>query len=184
MSNAPIASALAAALAAALAMAAPARAQAPEPARKLELTKMTGRWYEVARIPNDLQKDCHGATSDWKAASGGYDVVQTCRKGEPSGPAVQWHASARVIDPATNAKIRMTFKLGMGGLKIGLKTEEYWVLDHRMEQGWLIFGTKGGNYVWLMSRAPVLAASARNTAISRMRELGYDVSKLEFPRQR
>ena len=169
--------ALAAPAAALLLLALPAQAaQAPEPVREVELTKMTGRWYEVARTPNAMQKDCEAATSDWALDGKGYDVVQTCRRGSPDGPKKEWKASAAITDPVKKAK----FKLSFFG---GVVNQEYWILDHRTDQGWLIMGTPGGNYVWLMSKAPQLAASARSQALARIRQLGYDVSKLEFPEQ-
>ncbi len=161
----------------ALLLAVPAHAaKAPEPVREVELTKMTGRWYEVARTPNAMQKDCQGATSDWAPDGKGYDVIQTCRRGAADGPKKDWKASAAVTDPVKKAK----FKLSFFG---GVVNQEYWVLDHRTDQGWLIMGTPGGNYVWLMSKAPQLAAGARTQALARIKQLGYDVSKLEFPEQ-
>ena len=159
-----------------LLFAAPAFAGAPEPATRVELTKMTGRWYEVARTPNAMQKDCEAATADWSRAGSGYSVIQTCRRGSPDGPKKEWTASATPVDPEKNAKFKLTF-LG------GLMRQEYWVLDHRTDQGWLIMGTPGGNYVWLLSKAPQLASSARSQAIARLRQLGYDTSQLEFPQQ-
>lgn len=151
-------------------------AAAPEPANRVELTKMTGRWYEVARTPNALQRACEAATADWTRSGAGYSVIQTCRRGAPDGPKKEWKASATPVDPVKNAKFRLSF---FGGVM----NQEYWVLDHRTEEGWLIMGTPGGNYVWLLSKAPQLSAAVRSQAIARIRQLGYDTSKLEFPQQ-
>lgn len=167
---------LLAAAAAVLMGTAPALAAPSPPAEKIELTKMTGRWYEVARTPNAMQKACEAATADWTRAGAGYSVVQTCRRGAPDGPKKEWKASATPVDPVKNAK----FKLSFFG---GVMNQEYWVLDHRTDQGWLIMGTPGGNYVWLLSKAPQLTAAVRAQAIARIKQLGYDTSKLEFPQQ-
>src|SRR5262245_57570180 len=113
---------LAAAFAACLS-AAPALAQ-PEPSQRVELTKLAGRWYEVARIPNSLQRGCQGGTSDWTPSALGFSVVQACHKGAPDGPRAEWKAQARVADPVSNAKFKMSF---FGGLV----SQEYWVLDHQ-----------------------------------------------------
>ncbi|MDP2213897.1 lipocalin family protein [Phenylobacterium sp.] len=153
-----------------------AAAAAPEPANKVELTKMTGRWYEVARTPNAMQKACEAATADWTRTGAGYSVVQTCRRGTPDGPKKEWKANATPVDPVKNAK----FKLSFFG---GVMNQEYWILDHGADDGWLIMGTPGGNYVWLLSKAPQLSAAVRSQAIARIRQLGYDTSKLEFPQQ-
>ncbi|MFN3512228.1 MAG: lipocalin family protein [Phenylobacterium sp.] len=162
------------ALAALLLAAAPAAAAPPAPSERIELTQMMGRWYEIARLPNKMQSGCQGGTSEWTRAAGGYSVVQRCHKAGLSKPPTEWKATARVMDPATNAKLQMSF---FGGLV----KQEYWVLDHQPDQGWLVLGTPGGNYVWLMAERPTLPANVRTQALARLRQLGYDVGRLEFP---
>jgi apolipoprotein D and lipocalin family protein len=161
---------LAAAVACAV-IAQPALASAPEPARKLDISGMAGRWYEVARIPNKLQNGCGEGTAEWKRVGDGFSVVQTCRK---ASVRKEWKAKAKVIDPHTNAKFKMSF---FGGIM----SQEYWVLDNRPDQGWLILGTPGGNYLWLMSQRPSLGEAVKAQALTRVRQLGYDVGRLEFP---
>lgn len=162
-----------AALAACLAAAAPVCA-ALQPAQKVELSTIMGRWYEVARVPNQLQHNCQADTSEWTRTGDGFSVVQACHRGAPDGPVTEWKAHAKVSDPATNAKFRMSF---FGGLI----TQEYWVLDHSVDQGWLILSTHDGRYMWLMSQHPTLSAPAKAQAIARLRQLGFDPARLEFP---
>jgi apolipoprotein D and lipocalin family protein len=161
--------AIAAALIAGSASAAP-----PPPTQKIELSKMMGRWYEVARLPNKIQTGCQGGTSDWQRSSDGFAVVQACHKGSLSAPVTEWKARAKVLDTSTNAKLQMTFFNG-------LVRQEYWVLDHRPEQGWLILGTPGGRSVWLMSQRPTLPTGVKAQAVARLKQLGYDTGRLEFP---
>lgn len=172
---------LAAVAVAACAFAAPALAGPPGAAAatsaagpRIELTQMMGRWYEVARIPNQLQRGCQAGASEWTRAGDGFSVVQTCHKGTPEGPLAEWKAKARVADPVTNTKFKMTF---FGGLI----SQEYRVLDHRPEQGWLILSTGDGKYLWLMSQKPTLPAAVRAEALARIKQLGFDTGRLEFP---
>jgi apolipoprotein D and lipocalin family protein len=146
---------------------------APQAVPRIELASMMGRWYEVARVPNMLQRGCSGGASEWTPARDGFSVVQSCHKGAPNGPVAEWRARARVED-ASNAKFRMSF---FGGLV----TQEYWVLDHRPAEGWLILSTSDGRYLWLMSQRPTLPAQAKAEAIARIRQLGFDPGRLEFP---
>ncbi|MET0293670.1 MAG: lipocalin family protein [Phenylobacterium sp.] len=166
--------AMAGALALALA-ASPALAAAPQPTNKVEIGKMAGRWYEIARFYNARQKDCFAAAADWVRAGEGFNVTNICRKGAVTGPAKTMRASAKVVDPATNAKIKMTF--------MGLVAQEYWILDRAPDQSWFILATPGGNYVWLFSRQADMPAAARAAAVSRIRQLGYDTGKLLFTPQ-
>lgn len=151
---------------AALLVAAPAEA-----AEKIELTKMMGRWYEVARVPNALQRGCQAGASDWTPQAGGFAVVQSCWKA--SGAPKTWKGKATVSDPS-GAQIRMTF---FGGVV----SQDYKVLDHRADQGWLILATANNKYVWLMSQKPTLPAPVKAQAVARMRQFGFDPARLEFP---
>lgn len=164
---------LALAATAACALAGPVNA-GPAAPPKLELTKMAGRWYEVARVPNQLQTGCQAGAVDWRPAPQGFNVVQSCHKGTPDGPVKEWKAKAVVADPATNSKFKMSF---FGGLV----SQEYQVYAHNAEQGWLILGAANGKYLWLMSQQPVLPTLFRAQAISRIRQLGFDPARLEFP---
>ncbi len=155
--------------AAALLIAAPAAAA--EGVEKVELTKMMGRWYEVARIPNKLQNGCQAGASDWTPQAGGFAVVQSCWKAK--GAPTTWKARATVSD-ASNTRIRMTF---FGGLV----SQDYRVLEHKVDQGWLILSTANGKYVWLMSQKPTLPSAVKNQAVARIRQLGFDAGRLEFP---
>jgi apolipoprotein D and lipocalin family protein len=140
----------------------------------IQLTQMMGRWYEVARIPNQLQKGCQAGASDWTRVGDGFAVVQSCHKGSVNGPLAEWKAKARSLDPATNSIFKMSF---FGGLV----SKEYKVLDHHPEQGWLILSTDDGHYLWLMSQKPVMPAAVRTEALTRIKQLGFDVNRLEFP---
>ena len=140
----------------------------------IELSQMMGRWYEVARLPNSLQRGCQAGTSDWTRSTEGFAVVQACHKGSPEGPISQWKAKARVADPATNAVFKMSF---FGGLV----SKEYRVLDHHPADGWLILSTDDGHYLWLMSQKPTLPMAVRAQALAKIKALGFDVARLEFP---
>lgn len=163
-------------LAAAALVAAPAGATVamPQPAPHIELTKIVGRWYEVARMPNKTQHGCQAGTSDWTRNGDGFSVVQACHRGTPDGPLAEWKAKAHVADPVSNAKFRMSF---FGGLI----SQEYWVLDQRTDEGWLILATHDGNYLWLMSQKPTLPTPFRTAALARIKQLGFDTGRLEFP---
>jgi apolipoprotein D and lipocalin family protein len=162
----------------ACAIATPALAgRAPQPTKPVAPTVFSGRWYEIARMPNLMQKDCQGSSSDFSGWAGGaFSVIQTCHKGTPQGPAQTFNAKARILPASGNAKMKMSF---MGGLL----SQEYWILDHADDNNWAIMATPGGNYVWVLSRRPVLDPATRTAALQRVRTLGYDLSRLTYPQQ-
>ncbi len=144
------------------------------PTVRLDAGKMMGRWYEIARLPNKIQKDCQGGTSDWVRTENGFQVVQTCHKGALTAPPTEWRARARMIDPKTNARFKITY---FGGVL----TLEYWVLESRADEGWVILATPNGRSLWLMSQKPNLPPAAKSQAVARIKQLGFDVASLEFP---
>jgi len=153
----------------------PAAAQAAvEPTGRIEIAQMMGRWYEVARVPNALQNGCLAGASDWTPQAAGFAVVQSCRKAGADGALKTWKAKAVVSDPRTNAKLKMSF---FGGVV----SQDYVVVDHRPDQGWLVLATANGKYLWLMSQKPALSAAIKAQALARIRQLGFDVGRLEFP---
>ena len=161
-------------------------AAAPQPTKPVAASFYSGRWYEIARIPNAGQRDCQAPQSRFTplggkgevafvGSTGEFAVDQICRKGSATGPARTFATRGRILPGSRNARFEMSF-LG------GVRKQEYWVLDTAPDGAWAIMATPGGNYVWLLSRRPALSEAAKATAIARIRALGYG-QKLEFPAQ-
>lgn len=152
-----------------------ASAAAPQPSKPIAAGFYSGRWYEIARIPNAGQRDCQAPSTQFVGTGNAFAVTQICRKGSASGEAKTFNTKGRILPSTNNAKFEMSF-LG------GIKKQEYWVLDSAADGGWAIMATPGGNYVWLLSRKAVLPEATKATAVARIRALGYG-QKLEFPAQ-
>jgi apolipoprotein D and lipocalin family protein len=154
-----------------------APAPAPEPIKTVDPTLFTGRWYEIARLPNKVQTNCEAPTSDWsKQQDGDYSVVQTCRVGSPSGPAKIWHAAGRIIDAVRNAKVRMGF---FGGFI----HQDYWIVDHGDDNSWCLMSTPTSKYLWIMSRHAVMSDAEKAALVARAHSLGYDTARLIYDEQ-
>lgn len=155
-------------------MPAPAVKAQPKPASTV---LYSGRWYEIARTPNSMEGDCQAGTyefSNWVA--GAFKAVQTCHKGAPSGPVKVMKVDGKVLPASQNAKIQL-------GILGGLVSQEYWILDHAVDNSWLIMSTANERYIWLMSRAPSLSAAQKAAALGRVQKLGFDLARLTFPQQ-
>jgi len=150
-------------------------AAAQQPSKPVAASFYTGKWYEIARTPNSGQRDCQAPTTEFTGkGANGFSVHQVCRKGSASGAEKVFDTTGQIVSGTQNAKFKMSF-LG------GLKKQEYWVLDRADDQSWAIMATPGGNFVWLLSRKPVMDAAAKAAALARVKALGY--AKLEYPQQ-
>lgn len=144
----------------------------PEPAKTVDLGRYLGRWYEIARYEQGFQKDCDGVTADYSLRDDDkIKVVNTCRK--PDGKVTDAVGKAKVVDTATNAKLKVSF--------FGPFYGDYWVLDRAEDYSWAIVGEQSGRYLWLLSREPNPAN--RDELIARAGALGYDTSMLRITRQ-
>lgn len=149
--------------------------RAPQPARAVDLERFyTGRWLEIARLPMRLTDGCvAGATSYVIRSPTRVDVRDTCQVDTPTGREKAIGADGTILDPGFNAKLRARY---VGGLI----TWEYWVLDHAEDYSWFISADPKFEKLWIYTRE-VPDAAERAALVERARNLGYDVSRLEFP---
>lgn len=146
----------------------------PQPAKSVELSRYLGRWFELARYEQGFQKDCDGVTADYSLRSDGMiRVVNSCRK--PDGKLKDAVGRAKVVDTATNAKLKVSF--------FGPFFGDYWVLDRADDYSWAIVGDGSGRYLWLLSREASPGEANVQALINRSGALGYDTAMLRRTQQ-
>ncbi|MBJ7484770.1 lipocalin family protein [Brevundimonas sp.] len=149
-----------------------ALAQAPEPRATINVDRFMGRWYEIARTPNDHQRDCWAASQVWSRRNAtSFAISQTCHRGSRTGRATTVNTNARVLDTATNAKWEASF---FGGLI----RQRYWVIDIAPDYSWMIATTADGQFPALLSRSPTMSAAQKTELIARMGRLGLPTRQL------
>jgi apolipoprotein D and lipocalin family protein len=165
-------------LAAALALAACASAEyrdtsVPiEPVARVDLGRYAGKWYEIARFPNRFEEGCAGVTAEYALRDDGrVDVLNTCRKGGPGGPAETAEGVARATD-ASNARLAVKFVewLPFEG--------DYWILHLDDEYQVAAIGNPAGTTGWILARTPEISPEARADAIAALERNGYETERL------
>lgn len=142
----------------------------------VDIDRYTGKWYEIARLPNGFEKNCEGVTAEYARRDDGLiSVVNTCRKGAPDGKAEVARGRARVVDAASNAKLEVSF--------FGPFWGDYWILDLDDDYTLSLVGEPGGRYLWMLSRTPEIDADTRAAALQRLQAFGYDTTALYFTQQ-
>ncbi len=172
----------AAILSALLALAGPVlAAHAPAPARPVDAARFySGVWAEIGRRPMSLTNGCvAGATRYTLTAPDRVEVRDTCRQGSPAGKEKAIGGPARILDPGTNARLHVGYRL-FGLVTLG---RDYWVLDHDDAYSWFISADPSFENLWIYARNPHLDPAMRARLVARAAALGYDTAKLEFPAQ-
>lgn len=142
-------------------------AKVPQPEKPVDLTRYTGKWYELARHENRFQKGMDAVTAEYSLEKDGkVRIVNSgLRAGEKERDVSEGHAI--VADEETGAKLKVSF---FGPIYTG----DYWVLDHGDDYDWSIVGEPSGRYLWVLSRDPHPSPELAQMLRDRIEALGYD----------
>jgi apolipoprotein D and lipocalin family protein len=156
-------------------------AGAPAPTKPVDAKRFySGVWREIGRRPIKLTDGCvAGATEYTITTPTRVRVRDTCTKGTPSGHLEAIGGPARILDPGTNAKLRVSYRFA-GLIPVD---REFWVLDHADDYSWFISADPTFKDLWIYTRDPRVSEAQRAELVAKAKAMGYDVSQLEFPAQ-
>ncbi|WP_455234627.1 lipocalin family protein [Thiogranum longum] len=136
----------------------------------VDLDRYQGTWYEIARIPNRFQEQCAGnTTAEYSLRDDGrLNVINRCNTFE--GELDEARGVARIVDTASNARLKVSFVSLLGWQ---LFWGDYWVTDLAADYSYVVVGTPGRQYGWILSRTPTLPASVRTLIDQGLSQRGY-----------
>jgi apolipoprotein D and lipocalin family protein len=105
------------------------------------------------------------------------DVLDFCHSGAPAGKRQTIGGPARIVDPGSNAKLHVSYRL-FGVVPVD---RDYWVLARADDYSWFISADPSFHDLWIYTRDPHPAPSALAPLVARAKALGYDTALLEFP---
>src|ERR1041385_8287540 len=77
---------------------------------QVDLTRMQGKWFEIAKLPRPTQAGCTGTTAEYQLKSATeLLVVNECHDGSLQGPIRRVAARAVATDAAVPAKLSLDF---------------------------------------------------------------------------
>ena len=144
---------------------------------QVDLDRYVGRWHELARTPNWFQRNCAAdVTADYaRRPDGTVSVVNSCRRAD--GAVDRAEGTARVVDPATNAKLEVAF--APEALRwIPAVWGNYWVIELAPDYRYAIVGEPSRTYLWVLSRTPTLDEASWQAIDARIAAAGYDRAKV------
>lgn len=152
------------------------------PVAEVDLQRYSGRWHEVARLPNRFQDACAGeTTADYTVlANGEVRVVNSCRKAD--GTTMRAEGRARLRNrsgPASQLKVRFAPRILSF---LPMVWGDYWILDLTENYDAALVGEPGHDYLWLLSRTPDLDPLTRERLLRIADAQGFDVSRLIWAR--
>jgi len=146
----------------------------------VDLKRYAGVWHEQARLPNRFEKACAGpVTAEYTPLPDGtVEVRNRCVLDD--GNFDEAVGSARVV--------RVAGQPGAGRLEVRFAPAwlswlpivwgDYWILKLDRDYQVALVGTPRRDYLWVLSRAPVLDPATLQGELDYARTLGFDVDKV------
>lgn len=143
----------------------------------VDVERYTGTWYEIASYPAPFQRGCTGTTATYTLRDDGkIEVFNKCYSGSLDGPEETITGTARVADPETKARLKVSF--------FAFFEADYYIIDLDTEDyQWAVVGEPTRSFLWILSRTPQMDEEVYNDILSRLPEKGYDPARLNMTPQ-
>lgn len=161
---------------------APAWSQASAPLRAIDavdVPRYAGRWYEIAKFPNRFQKQCVAdTTAEYsQRADGAVIVVNRCRL--QNGQMEQAQGLAWQKGGATSPRLQVRFAPAWLSW-LPMVWGDYWVVDLDEAYSLVAVSEPRREYLWVLSRSPVVEPARYQALLQRLSAQGLDVGRLEL----
>ena len=148
-----------------------AKADELQTAPYVDIQKYLGKWYEIAAIPQMFQAGCAGSTALYELNEDENLSVKNSCFNYYLNREVTASGVGRIVDPETNAKLKVKF-FGPEG--------DYWILDLASDYSWAIVGEPNRESLWILSRKPQMDSGLYNILMERVQnKFGYDVERVK-----
>ena len=138
----------------------------------LDLQRYLGDWYEIARFDHRFERGLEFCKANYTLREDGKIAVTNT--GIKNGKQKTSNGKAKTTD--TPALLRVSF--------FGPFYSDYRVFLLDADYQWALVGSKGADYLWILSRTPELPKNTIDTILIEARRRGYDTSKLVWVKQK
>jgi len=142
----------------------------------VDLEKYSGKWYEIASLPQRFQKGCNCTTAEYSLTDKGFVIVENkCNKGSINGKQASIKGKAFVVANSGNAKLKVQFFWPFKG--------KYWIIDLAKDYSYAVVGHPNKKYLWILSRTPRMDEAIYQKIISNIKAQGFDISRIKRTKQ-
>lgn len=161
-------------------------AAAPPPLRvvpDVDLSRYSGTWYEIARLPNRFQEKCAGevVASYATRPDGRITVTNRCRT--TSGETTVATGLARRVDGQPPSVLQVRFAPAFLSF-LPAVWGDYQIIALGTDYDYAVVGTPDRDYLWVLSRTPQMDQTLFRRLLEDAKGQGFDVAKVVETRQR
>lgn len=143
-----------------------------------DLNRYAGTWYEIARFPHRFEKDLVGVTATYNIIDNKrIEVINQGYKYTLDGEKKRAIGKARIPDHTRPGHLRVSFFLFFYA--------DYYILElDQTNYQYALIGSSSDKYLWILGRSSQMNNEIYEMLVTKARELGYDVNRLERVLQR
>ena len=152
------------------------KSQVLQTVASVDVNRYSGKWYEIASFPQRFQKGCHCTTAEYSLSPNGYLIVENkCNIGSVNGKQSYIKGKAFVEKNSGNAKLKVQFFWPLRA--------KYWIIDLAEDYSYAVVSHPSKKYLWILSRTPNMNDALYHQILSRLKEKGFELSKLQITQQ-
>ncbi len=141
------------------------------PVAALDLSRYLGEWYEIARFDHSFERGVERAKANYTLKDDG--TIEVVNSGIKNGKPKTAIGKGKKTD--TPGLLRVSF--------FGPFYADYRVMLIDKDYTYALVGSGSADYLWILSRTPVLDYDARAVILDEILRRGYDARKLIWIKQ-
>lgn len=138
-----------------------------ETVENVNLERYQGTWYEIARIPNQFEKDLIKVTANYTIKDNGRIRVLNQGYNTKKGKNEKAIGEAKVVGPG---KLKVTFFKPFYG--------DYYIMELDKDYQYVLVGSPSRDYLWILSRTPQISDELYNELSKIASDANFDINRL------
>jgi len=134
--------------------------------------KYLGKWNEVARLPNLIEKDLRDLTEEYSPNEDGTIKVVTRAFNASKNKPVEATGTIKFKGAETRGQLEVAYFLPI--------YLDYNILDIDEDYRYALVSGSGMGYLWLLSRENSMPEDMKRRFLYKASALGFEISKLEW----
>ena len=145
--------------------------------KDVDFKRYSGRWFEIARLPNRFEDDCAGdVTATYTPRPDGrITIVNRCIKKD--GSVNEAEGIARRVDGKPPSVLQVRFAPGWLSFLPNV-WGDYQIIALAPEYSHALVGSPDRKYLWILARTPEIERSVYEKLTARAASQGFDVSRI------
>ena len=143
--------------------------------RDFEPERYMGTWYEIARLPQYFERDMDEVRARYALEDDG--TIEVVNSGVRDGEASSITGTAKLKRPKAKplaGELRVSFFWPF--------YSDYRIIELDPDYTVAVVTAGSRGYLWVLSRKPEMPQAELDGIVSRMKTLGFEVDKLEYPK--